>query len=59
MEAFLISGMAHGVPLGLTLDGDNCGTAGPFFLEAGISSTASIAKFWALDDSCLLTHMRR
>jgi poly(hydroxyalkanoate) depolymerase family esterase len=51
VEAFLISGMAHGVPLGLTLDGDNCGTAGPFFLEAGISSTTSIAKFWALDDS--------
>jgi pimeloyl-ACP methyl ester carboxylesterase len=51
VEAFLISGMAHGVPLGLTLDGDNCGAAGPFFLEAGISSTTSIAKFWALDDS--------
>jgi poly(hydroxyalkanoate) depolymerase family esterase len=51
VEAFLISGMAHGVPLGRTLDGDNCGTAGPFFLEAGISSTHNIAKFWALDDS--------
>lgn len=50
VEAFLISGMGHGVPLGLTLDGENCGTAGPFFLEAGISSTANIAKFWALDD---------
>jgi poly(hydroxyalkanoate) depolymerase family esterase len=50
IEAFSIIGMAHGVPLGLTLDGENCGTAGPFFLEAGISSTANIAKFWALDD---------
>ena len=51
VEAFSMSGMAHGVPLGPTLDGDNCGTAGPFFLEAGISSTQHIAKFWALDDS--------
>lgn len=50
VEAFLISGMAHGVPLGPTLEGENCGTAGPFFLEAGISSTSHIAKFWALDD---------
>ncbi len=50
VEAFSISGMAHGVPLGLSLDGDNCGTAGPFFLEAGISSTTNIAKFWELYD---------
>lgn len=50
VEAFSISGMAHGVPLGLNLDGDNCGTAGPFFLEAGISSTTSIASFWELYD---------
>ncbi len=52
VEAFSISGMAHGVPLGVTSYGDNaCGTAGPFFLEAGISSTFNIAKFWGLDDS--------
>jgi hypothetical protein len=51
VEAFSISGMAHGVPLGLTLEGDNGGTAGPFFLEAGIWSTHHIAQFWALNDS--------
>jgi poly(hydroxyalkanoate) depolymerase family esterase len=51
VEAFSISGMAHGVPLGPASGGDNCGTAGPFFLEAEISSTHHIAKFWALDDS--------
>jgi poly(hydroxyalkanoate) depolymerase family esterase len=50
VEAFSINGMAHGVPLGLTSDGKHCGEAGPFFLEAGISSTSTIAKFWALDD---------
>lgn len=50
VEAFLIDGMTHGVPLGLTSDGKACGTAGPFFLETGISSTSHIAKFWGLDD---------
>jgi poly(hydroxyalkanoate) depolymerase family esterase len=49
VEAFSITGMAHGVPVGLTQDGEHIGTAGPFFLEAGISSTSNIAKFWALD----------
>jgi poly(hydroxyalkanoate) depolymerase family esterase len=55
VEAFLISGMAHGGPIGSTLEGENCGTAGPFFLETGISSTSYIAKFWALDDGVLET----
>ena len=57
VEAFLISGMAHGVPLGLALEaeGDDYGTAGPFFLEASISSTANIARFWGLDESMFET----
>lgn len=49
VEAFLISGMAHGVPLGLTSGNESCGAVGPFFLEAGISSTLAIARFWELD----------
>jgi poly(hydroxyalkanoate) depolymerase family esterase len=55
IEAFLISGMAHGVPIGLTEDGEDCGSAGPFFLESGISSTYNIAKFWALDSNVFET----
>jgi poly(hydroxyalkanoate) depolymerase family esterase len=48
IEAYTISGMGHGVPLA-TGDGDErCGTIGPFFLEAGLSSTHQIAKFWGL-----------
>ncbi len=38
LEAYSIAGMAHGVPLA-TAGADACGVAGPFFLEAGISST--------------------
>jgi poly(hydroxyalkanoate) depolymerase family esterase len=50
VEVFSISGMAHGVPLDLNMDGESCGAAGPFFLEAGISSTHHIANFWGLAD---------
>jgi poly(hydroxyalkanoate) depolymerase family esterase len=51
IEAFSISGMAHGVPLGTTTGGESCGTAGAFFLDAGISSTHHIARFWGLQES--------
>jgi feruloyl esterase len=48
IEAFSLSGLAHGVPLAVT--GDNqCGAVGPFFLDAGISSAHHIASFWGLD----------
>jgi poly(hydroxyalkanoate) depolymerase family esterase len=48
LEAYSIAGMAHGVPLA-TAGVDSCGVAGPFFLEAGVSSTSQIARFWGLD----------
>jgi poly(hydroxyalkanoate) depolymerase family esterase len=48
LEAYSIVGMAHGVPLG-TAGAEGCGLAGPFFLEAGISSTALITRSWGLD----------
>jgi poly(hydroxyalkanoate) depolymerase family esterase len=48
LEAYSITGMAHGVPLA-TAGADGCGLAGPFFLEAGISSTILIARSWGLD----------
>jgi poly(hydroxyalkanoate) depolymerase family esterase len=51
IEAFLIDGMAHGVPLASTLGKNNCGAIGPFFFDAGISSTHHIAKFWRLGEA--------
>jgi hypothetical protein len=42
--------MAHGVPLA-TSGSQCCGAAGAFFLDAGISSTHHIARFWHLHDS--------
>ena len=48
IEAFSISGMAHGVPLATTMGDDSCGAAGAFFLDAGISSTHHIASFWGV-----------
>jgi feruloyl esterase len=50
VESFSISGMGHGVPLALNNDSESCGAAGPFFLDAGISSTHYIAGFWGLAD---------
>jgi poly(3-hydroxybutyrate) depolymerase len=51
IEAFTISGMAHGVPLAATTGGESCGAAGAFFLDVGISSTHHIARFWRLHES--------
>jgi hypothetical protein len=50
IEAFSVSGMTHGVPLATT-GGESCGAAGAFFLDAGISSSHHIARFWQLDVS--------
>ena len=51
IEAFIISGMAHGVPLATTTGGERCGAAGAFSLDVGISSTHHIARFWRLHES--------
>jgi feruloyl esterase len=45
VEAYTISGMAHGTPLATAAHG---GEAGPFLLEVGISSSYHIAKFFGL-----------
>jgi poly(hydroxyalkanoate) depolymerase family esterase len=49
VEVYLVKGMAHGVPLssGAKIP---VGNTGPFMLEAGISSTARIARSWHLAD---------
>ena len=45
IESYTITGMAHGTPLATAKHG---GAAGPFMLEAGISSSYHIAKFFGL-----------
>ncbi|MBL6081538.1 PHB depolymerase family esterase [Belnapia sp. T18] len=44
LEHHTVAGMAHGVPL----DASGIGQAGPYFLQAGIGSTATIAEFFGL-----------
>lgn len=46
LEINAIAGMGHGTPLGPDL-----GTPGPFMLDAGISSTREIARFWGIATS--------
>ena len=48
VESTTITGMAHGTPLDTKAHG---GTAGPFLLEVGISSSYHIAKFFGLTGS--------
>jgi poly(hydroxyalkanoate) depolymerase family esterase len=47
IEEHRIAGLGHGTPLSTTGE-DACGSAGPYMLEAGISSTRRIATFWGL-----------
>ena len=52
IEAHTIAGMGHGVPL--ALDGRNrCGTAGPFHLNVGVSSSRAILDFFEILDADL------
>ncbi|WP_192257369.1 extracellular catalytic domain type 1 short-chain-length polyhydroxyalkanoate depolymerase [Mesorhizobium silamurunense] len=47
IEKYMIAGMGHGTPL--KTSGNDClGSAGPFMLDVGISSTRHIAHFWGL-----------
>ncbi len=50
IESYTITGMAHGTPLAVGDADDQCGATGAFLLEAGISSSYHIAKFWGLAD---------
>ncbi|MGI8704864.1 MAG: extracellular catalytic domain type 1 short-chain-length polyhydroxyalkanoate depolymerase [Sphingomicrobium sp.] len=48
IEEYIVTGMAHGTPLNT---GDCLGeAAGPYMLDAGISSTRGIAQFWGITD---------
>jgi len=48
IESYTITNMTHGTPLATGEAGDECGAAGPFLLEVGISSSYHIAKFFGL-----------
>lgn len=47
LEEYVIAGLGHGTPLD-TRGVEGCGTPGAFMLEAGISSTERICRFWGL-----------
>jgi poly(hydroxyalkanoate) depolymerase family esterase len=50
VESYTITGMAHGTPLGVADNEQRYGAQGAFMIEAGISSSFHIAKFFGLTD---------
>jgi len=48
VESYTVTGMAHGTPLGRGENDHAYGSEGPFLIEAGISSSYHIAKFFGL-----------
>ena len=48
IESYTITNMAHGTPLATGRADNECGAAGPFLLEVGISSSYHIARFFGL-----------
>ena len=48
LERHIIAGMGHGVPLHPGDAVGQCGVAGPFLLDVGLSSTLLIAEGWGL-----------
>ena len=55
IELNTIPNMAHGTPLEVGEDCDQCGAAGAFLLDVGISSSYRIAKFWGIADHQIVT----
>jgi poly(hydroxyalkanoate) depolymerase family esterase len=50
VESYTITAMAHGTPLGVAENEQRYGVPGAFMLEAGISSSYHIAKFFGLTE---------
>ena len=50
IEEYILDGLAHGTPLATGSVENAYGAAGPFLLEAGISSSYHIARFWGLTE---------
>ena len=51
IESYAIPSMSHGTPLSVGDADDQCGSAGAFLLEVGISSSYHVAKFWGLAEA--------
>ncbi|MBK8176537.1 MAG: PHB depolymerase family esterase [Rhodospirillales bacterium] len=47
VESVVVAGMAHGAPIDPSGE-DGCGVAGPFIVDAGVSSSLMIARSWGL-----------
>jgi hypothetical protein len=48
LELNILRGLGHGTPLS-TKGSDDVGEVAPYMLEAGISSSLEIARFWKID----------
>jgi poly(hydroxyalkanoate) depolymerase family esterase len=48
IEDHLIAGMGHGTPLAPGEGAEQCGTAGAYMLDVGVSSSHAIARFWGI-----------
>jgi poly(hydroxyalkanoate) depolymerase family esterase len=53
IESYTIPHMAHGTPLATGEADEECGIAGPFLLDVGISSSYHIASFFGLTNARL------
>ena len=53
VELHRLGGLAHGTPLSSRGE-DGCGAPGPFLIEAGVSSSLEMLKFWGLAESRLI-----
>jgi len=51
IESYTVTGMGHGTPLATGHGDQRCGAVGPYLLEAGISSSYHIAKFFGVADT--------
>jgi len=58
VESISVTNMAHGTPLGAVAADERYGAAGPFMIEAGISSSFHIAHFFGLTDHAPQTTAR-
>ena len=50
VEFHLVSGLAHGTPIAASGE-DGCGSPGPWILEAGLSSSLHIVRFWGIAET--------
>jgi poly(hydroxyalkanoate) depolymerase family esterase len=50
IESNLIGGLGHGTPLS-TFGPDGVGAVAPYMIEAGVSSSLEIARFWGIADA--------